>query len=124
MQVIFDPTATTYRRLLEAFAEQTDMTTKNRQGSDRGSQYRSGVYYHTEAQKEEAEKFIKELNEELASGKSRRGWAERQVMSELKEAGDYYVAEKYHQQYLAKGGRLGTPQTAEKGATDKIRCYG
>lgn len=39
-------------------------------------------------------------------------------------AGDYYIAEKYHQQYLAKGGRFGMPQSAEKGNTDTIRCYG
>lgn len=39
-------------------------------------------------------------------------------------AGDYYIAEKYHQQYLAKGGRFGMPQSAEKGATENIRCYG
>lgn len=39
-------------------------------------------------------------------------------------AGDYYIAEKYHQQYLAKGGRFGMPQSAEKGNSDTIRCYG
>lgn len=46
------------------------------------------------------------------------------VVSELKPASDYYVAEDYHQQYLEKGGNFGRPQTAEKGASDKIRCYG
>lgn len=95
----------------------------NRQGSDRGTQYRSGIYYHTPEQKAEAEKFVAELNEELAR-ENKRGWAGREVMSEVKPAGDYYIAEAYHQQYLAKGGRFGAPQSAEKGATDKIRCYG
>ena len=42
----------------------------------------------------------------------------------LQPCGDYYLAEKYHQQYLAKGGRFGAPQSAAKGCTDKIRCYG
>ena len=46
------------------------------------------------------------------------------VVSELQPASDYYVAEGYHQQYLEKGGNYGRPQSAEKGANDKIRCYG
>lgn len=45
-------------------------------------------------------------------------------VSELLPAEDFFVAEKYHQQYLQKGGRFGQPQNASKGATDKIRCYG
>ena len=46
------------------------------------------------------------------------------MVTELEEAGMYYSAEPYHQQYLSKGGRFGFGQSAEKGATDKIRCYG
>lgn len=46
------------------------------------------------------------------------------MVAELQEAGLYYVAEKYHQPYLARGGRFGLPQSAEKGVTTKIRCYG
>ena len=48
----------------------------------------------------------------------------RSLVTELAPAGPYYLAEKYHQQYLARGGRFGIGQSAEKGATDKIRCYG
>jgi peptide-methionine (S)-S-oxide reductase len=47
-----------------------------------------------------------------------------QVVAELKPAGDYFLAEEYHQQYLAKGGRFGQPQSTQKGCTDPIRCYG
>ena len=46
------------------------------------------------------------------------------VVTELKPAGDYYLAEKYHQQYLSKGGRMGSAQSAAKGCKDPIRCYG
>lgn len=52
-----------------------------------------------------------------------RGWAGRRVVTPVEGAKDYYIAEAYHQQYLARGGRFGIPQSAEKGATDKIR-YG
>ena len=64
-----------------------------------------------------------EVSEQLAQGAFRpvRG---RTLVSELAPAGPYYVAEKYHQRYLARGGRFGMAQSAEKGATDKIRCYG
>jgi peptide-methionine (S)-S-oxide reductase len=63
------------------------------------------------------------VNEKLAKGEFRRVRGNR-VVTELKEAGLYYVAEKYHQQYLARGGRFGLPQSAEKGSTERIRCYG
>jgi len=48
----------------------------------------------------------------------------KKIASELKEAEIFWPAEKYHQQYLSMGGRGGNPQSAEKGATDTIRCYG
>lgn len=123
VQVTYDPSQTTYVSLLEAFAAKTDLTTLNRQGSDRGTQYRSGVYYHSDGQKADAEAFFSRLNNEIAAGQ-RRGWAGREVVAELAPAGDYYIAEGYHQQYLAKGGRFGRPQSAEKGCNDEIRCYG
>jgi peptide-methionine (S)-S-oxide reductase len=122
MQVTYDPKEVSFTTLLEAFADKTDLTQMNRQGSDRGTQYRSGVYYHTDEQKADTEAFYKRLEEEIAAGK--RNWSGKSVVSELKPAGDYFIAEKYHQQYLAKGGRFGIPQSAEKGNTDTIRCYG
>lgn len=66
---------------------------------------------------------IAEVNEKLQSNMFRRVMGQK-VVSELQPASDYYVAEEYHQQYLQKGGNYGRAQNAEKGATDKIRCYG
>ena len=63
------------------------------------------------------------MNKKLQSNAFRRVMGSK-VVSELKPASDYYVAEDYHQQYLEKGGNFGRPQSAEKGASDKIRCYG
>lgn len=123
VQVIFDPQETTFTKILEAYAAQTDVTTLNRQGNDRGTMYRSGVYYHNEEQKEATEAYFKQLNEEIAAGKWKK-WAGDKVVAEIQPAGDYYIAEKYHQQYLSTGGRFGMQQSAEKGCTDKIRCYG
>jgi len=86
----------------------------NGQGNDFGPQYRTGVYYHTKEQEEAAkEKFEKEKEN-----------YRKPIASECKPAQLFWPAEKYHQQYLEKGGRLGMAQSAEKGCTDKIRCYG
>jgi len=111
--VTYDPKECAFGDLLKKFEERVDMTQVNRQGGDVGTQYRTGVYYHTEAQKVEAEAFF-----EAKRAKGVR------VASECKPATTFYVAEEYHQQYLEKGGRFGMGQSAAKGCTDKIRCYG
>ena len=100
----YDPKAATYGNLLDTFFERTDPTTLNRQGNDAGTQYRSGVYYHSPAQKEAAEKALIDVQNKIDSGAFRRT-AEKKVVVELLPAGDYYLAEEYHQQYLEKGGR-------------------
>lgn len=123
VQVYYDPKETTYERLLDLFFERVDPTTANRQGNDVGTQYRSGIYYHDQEQKAAAEKAIAEVNAKLASNVFRRVLGSK-VVSELLPAGDYYLAEEYHQQYLSKGGRLGRGQSAAKGCKDPIRCYG
>ncbi len=69
-----------------------------------------------------AQAFL-EASEQLAQGTFRKVRG-RSVVAELEPAGDYYVAEKYHQQYLARGGRFGMAQSAEKNDTSTIRCYG
>lgn len=66
---------------------------------------------------------IAEVNKKLQSNVFRRVMG-KEVVSELKPASDYYTAEEYHQQYLEKGGRFSSPQSAAKGATERIRCYG
>jgi peptide methionine sulfoxide reductase MsrA len=85
VQVAYDPKETTFTKLLEAFAAQTDVTQLNRQGSDRGTQYRCGVYYHSEQQKADTLAYYQKLNEEIAAGK--RNWAGKTVVAELKPAG-------------------------------------
>ncbi|KAK9793992.1 hypothetical protein WJX73_000208 [Symbiochloris irregularis] len=123
VQVYYNPSECTYDSLLNCFFQHVDPTTKNRQGMDMGTQYRSGIYFHNEEQKAAAEKAIAATNEKLSSNMFRRVIGTK-VVSELLPAQDFYIAEKYHQQYLAKGGRFSQPQDASKGATEKIRCYG
>jgi len=123
IQCVYDEKEVAYDALLDVFFKRVDPTTLNRQGNDRGTQYRSGVYYHDDAQKEAIERKVAEVNEKLASG----AWGKvtgQKVVSEVLPAGDFWIGEAYHQQYLAKGGRGGRAQSAAKGCSDPIRCYG
>ena len=113
--VLYDPNECTYESLLDTFFGRVDPLTVNGQGNDRGSQYRTGVYYHSKEQD-----IIAKERFELEQGK----YAKRKIATECKQALPFWPAEKYHQQYLAKGGRTGSGQSAEKGSTDTIRCYG
>lgn len=114
VQVVYDPTEVSYEQLLDAFWARHDPTTLNRQGGDVGTQYRSGIYYHTPEQKAAAEASKAAQNEKLGG----------KVVTEIEEINNYYVAEEYHQKYLERGGRFGQGQSAEKGCNDPIRCYG
>ncbi|KAG1674721.1 hypothetical protein FOA52_013556 [Chlamydomonas sp. UWO 241] len=123
IQCTFDEKECTYDQLLDLFFDRVDPTSLNRQGNDRGTQYRSGIYYHDDAQKAVAIARVAEINEKLQSGAWGKFTGSKCVV-EVLPAGDYYLAEKYHQQYLSKGGRGGQSQSAAKNCTDKIRCYG
>jgi len=94
--VVFDPKVVSYDELLKTFWESHDPTQGMRQGNDVGTQYRSGIYYANQAQREAAEAskaaFQKELN----------GAGYGPITTEILPAGDFYYAEDYHQQYLAK----------------------
>jgi peptide-methionine (S)-S-oxide reductase len=107
VQVVFDPQATTYEKMLKIFWENHDPTQGMRQGGDIGTQYRSGVYTYTPRQQELAEASRTRYQERLASA----GYG--QITTEIQEAGEFYFAEDYHQQYLAKnpGGYCGTGGT-------------
>lgn len=96
VQITYDPEKISYKKLLKIFWENHDPTTPNRQGADVGSQYRSIIFYHNEAQKEVAIKSKKEL---ITSGKYRNP-----VVTEIIPATDFYPAEEYHQQYFEKTG--------------------
>jgi methionine-S-sulfoxide reductase len=91
-----------------------DPTTLNRQGNDSGTQYRSGIYLTSEAEKQEVERMIDELQPEYSG----------QIVTEVDIVDKYNVAEDYHQAYLEKGGRFGRKQSAAKKCNDPIRCYG
>jgi peptide-methionine (S)-S-oxide reductase len=92
IEVIFDPAVISYRQLLEFFFQIHDPSTLNRQGNDRGTSYRSGIYYTSDAQKRIAEDTIADVN---ASGI----WPGK-VTTELAPAGDFWEAEPEHQDYL------------------------
>eukprot|EP00195_Chlamydomonas_chlamydogama_P007225 CAMPEP_0202900646 /NCGR_PEP_ID=MMETSP1392-20130828/11960_1 /ASSEMBLY_ACC=CAM_ASM_000868 /TAXON_ID=225041 /ORGANISM="Chlamydomonas chlamydogama, Strain SAG 11-48b" /LENGTH=210 /DNA_ID=CAMNT_0049587081 /DNA_START=214 /DNA_END=846 /DNA_ORIENTATION=- len=124
VQCTYDDKEVTYDELLDVFFNRVDPTTKDRQGNDWGTQYRSAIYYHDEAQRQAALKKIEEVNQKLGSGLWGSKWGGSKVVTEVQPAGDYYIAEQYHQQYLEKGGRMGRGQSAAKGCKDPIRCYG
>jgi peptide-methionine (S)-S-oxide reductase len=96
VQVVFDPQRISYEELLRLFWENHDPTQGMRQGGDRGTQYRSAIYTHTDAQRAAAEASLAMYQGEL----SRAGFGE--ITTEIAPAPDYYFAEDYHQQYLAK----------------------
>ncbi len=98
VKVVFDPAKITFRRLLEAFFEMHDPTQLNRQGPDVGSQYRSGVWYATDDHRQEAERFIAELQ---ASEKYRG----RKIVTQVDKAKTFWPAEEYHQDYIERTGR-------------------
>ncbi|MEZ5177617.1 MAG: peptide-methionine (S)-S-oxide reductase MsrA [Acidimicrobiales bacterium] len=94
--VAYDPTVVPYRQLLEVFFNEHDPTQENRQGNDVGTQYRSGIYWTTDAQEHEARMAVDAYAKALAdAGKG-------PIMTELASAGAFYFAEEYHQQYLHK----------------------
>ncbi len=94
--VVFDPAVTSYDELLRLFWENHDPTQGMRQGNDQGTQYRSAIYTTDEAQRQAADASRERFQEELAKS----GFGE--ITTEIAEAGPFYYAEPYHQQYLAK----------------------
>jgi peptide-methionine (S)-S-oxide reductase len=97
VEVVFDPAEVSYGELLGVFWRNHNPTTRNRQGPDVGSQYRSVIFYHSPEQKTAAEAKLAELEK---SGRFRRP-----IVTQIEPAPTFYRAEEYHQQYLAKHGR-------------------
>lgn len=91
IQVYYDPKKITYDELLDVFWRTHDPTTPNQQGADRGTQYRSAIFYHDDKQKELAEKYKKELD---ASGAF-----DKPIVTEIAPFRNFYLAESYHQNY-------------------------
>jgi peptide-methionine (S)-S-oxide reductase len=94
--VVFDPQQTSYEEILRLFWENHDPTQGMRQGNDQGTQYRSAIYTANDAQRAAAESSRTMFQGELA----RAGYGE--ISTEIADAGPFYYAEAYHQQYLAK----------------------
>ena len=94
IEIVFDPTVTSYRNILEFFFQIHDPTTLNRQGPDVGSQYRSGVYYLTAEEQSIAESVKEE---------AQRHW-NGAIVTEVLPAATFYDAEAYHQDYFKNRG--------------------
>lgn len=94
IEIIFDPAQTSYQKILEFFFQIHDPTTKNRQGNDIGTQYRSAIFYLSDEQKRLAEDMIVRLD---ASNRF-----PAKIVTELAPAGIFYEAEGYHQKYLVR----------------------
>lgn len=90
-QITFDPTIITFRDLLDVFFAIHDPTTLNRQGNDVGTQYRSAIYYHSDAQKQTAREAIAEIAADF----------DNPIVTEVTAAEKFYPAEDYHTNYYA-----------------------
>jgi peptide-methionine (S)-S-oxide reductase len=94
VQVVYDPKKVSYSDLLKVFWRNIDPTTPNKQFCDTGSQYRSAIFYHDETQKRLAD----ESRRKLEKSKPFEG----PIVTEIKKAAEFYVAEEYHQDYHHK----------------------
>lgn len=94
VEVDYDPEKVSYEQLLDAFWENHDPTTKNRQGPDIGTQYRSAIFYHSPEQEAAARASVQRAQSRFR----------KPIVTEIVPAAEFYRAEEYHQQYLAKRG--------------------
>jgi peptide-methionine (S)-S-oxide reductase len=97
--VVYDPQQASYEKLLKLFWEAHDPTQGMRQGNDVGTQYRSGIYVYNDTQKQAAQASLARYQEELKQA----GFPP--ITTEILDAPEFYYAEEYHQQYLAKNPR-------------------
>jgi peptide-methionine (S)-S-oxide reductase len=94
VQITFDPEVVSFSEILEVFFITHDPTTLNRQGNDVGTQYRSAIFYHSETQKQTAQKVIELLTKDKVYNKP--------IVTEVTAFNTFYVAEDYHINYLAR----------------------
>ncbi|MCU4717274.1 peptide-methionine (S)-S-oxide reductase MsrA [Halapricum hydrolyticum] len=112
VQVEYDPEEISYLELLEVFFKVHDPTTKDRQGPDVGSQYRSIVLYHDDEQRRQVDGFIERLNEEVYDGG---------IVTEVQPLETFYEAEEYHQDYYEKNPANGYCQVQIEPKVKKVR---
>ena len=101
VEVWFDPAQVSYAELLQVFWRIHNPTTRNRQGFDLGSQYRSAIFYHDASQQEAA----------VASRDAEQPSLKRQIVTQITPASAFYRAEEYHQRYLEKNGQAACAAT-------------
>ena len=118
VEVVFDPTVIPFEALAHLFFEMHDPTTLNAQGNDHGTQYRSGIFYHTDEQKAIAEKVKAEAG---ASGKFKSP-----IVTEITKAGTFYKAEGYHQDYFDKNvpNKTGNYRYCQSSTIPKLKKLG
>jgi peptide-methionine (S)-S-oxide reductase len=92
LQIVYDPAKVSYQQLLEFFYKMHDPTTLNRQGGDRGTQYRSGIFFHDKEQ----EKIARDVTEKVQE----QWWKSGKITTQILPAGEWWDAETYHQRYL------------------------
>jgi peptide-methionine (S)-S-oxide reductase len=102
VEITYDPQKITYAELLRVFWEIHDPTTKNRQGPDIGTQYRSAIFYHSPEQKTAAEQSKQTLEQTKKYKKK--------IVTEITQATTFYPAEEYHQRYFEKHGLAACPR--------------
>ena len=122
VKVLFDPSELSYLELLSTFWENHDPTQLNRQGNDIGTQYRSGAYYFSDTQKS----ILLETKAIYEDELQKAGFSS--IMTEIKKAPEFFIAEDYHQQYLAKNphgycGLGGTGITLSRGSKTSIEAF-
>ena len=115
IQITFNPNEVAYEDLLEIFFGTHDPTTLNRQGADVGTQYRSEVFYHSEAQKTKAENYIQLLEKEKLYDKK--------IVTKVSSAPVFYPAEDYHQNYYNQNSSQGYCQMVIAPKLEKLRIY-
>lgn len=112
VQIEYDPEEISYLELLEVFFKVHDPTTRDRQGPDVGSQYRSIVFYHDDEQRERVEGFLERLNQEVYDGS---------IVTEVEPIETFYEAEEYHQDYYEKNPANGYCQVQVEPKVKKVR---
>ena len=113
-QIIYDPKKVSYVALCEKLISTIDPTLRDQVGRDYGTQYRHGIYTHSDAQAAAGTRAV-------AAEQKRHT---KNIVTELLPAKVFWPAEQYHQRYLELGGRFGSGQSKAKGCRDPVRCYG
>lgn len=125
VKIEYDPSKTSLRDILRQLFLQKDVTVYHRQGNDVGSQYRSGVWFTSEAQRREIEELRDDINRSIAKGTYHGPASGTTWQAEIAPAGAWHRGERYHQKYLENGrGRSGIKQSARKQCTNPVICYG